>query len=86
LILPLFNKLTSACEGEIERGDFALCEICKFPLDNIFIMNGNNNIFQGQCRFSLFLGKPQEKVVSFDTLLEAAYADNCGGWLEWHYQ
>ncbi|WP_420316032.1 M48 family metallopeptidase [Ekhidna sp.] len=68
LILPLFNKLTPMSDGELKSSIEAYCEKVKFPLKNIFIMDGSKRSSKGNAFFS-GLGK-KKKVVLFDTLVE----------------
>lgn len=68
LILPLFNKLTPMEEGELKSSIQAYCEKVKFPLKNIFIMDGSKRSSKGNAFFS-GLGR-KKKVVLFDTLVE----------------
>ena len=68
LILPLFNKLTPLDEGELKSAIHAYSEKVKFPLTNIFVMDGSKRSSKGNAFFS-GLGK-KKKVVLFDTLIE----------------
>lgn len=68
LILPLFNKLTPLQDGDLKASIEAYCEKVKFPLKNIFIMDGSKRSSKGNAFFS-GLGK-RKKVVLFDTLVE----------------
>ena len=68
LILPLFNKLTSIEDGELKSSIQSYCEKVRFPLKNIFIMDGSKRSSKGNAFFS-GLGK-KKKVVLFDTLVE----------------
>ncbi|WP_462251468.1 M48 family metallopeptidase [Ekhidna sp.] len=68
LILPLFNKLKPLEEGELKSSIQAYCDKVKFPLKNIFIMDGSKRSSKGNAFFS-GLGK-RKKVVLFDTLVE----------------
>ena len=68
LILPLFNKLTPLEEGDLKSSIQSYCEKVRFPLKNIFIMDGSKRSSKGNAFFS-GLGK-KKKVVLFDTLVE----------------
>ncbi|MBC6411389.1 MAG: M48 family metallopeptidase [Ekhidna sp.] len=68
LILPLFNKLTPLEEGELKNAIHLYSEKVKFPLTNIFVMDGSKRSSKGNAFFSGF-GK-RKKVVLFDTLIE----------------
>ena len=68
LILPLFNKLTPMEDGELKSSIQSYCDQVKFPLQNIFIMDGSKRSSKGNAFFS-GLGK-RKKVVLFDTLVE----------------
>ncbi|MDE0472072.1 MAG: M48 family metallopeptidase [Ekhidna sp.] len=67
LILPLFNKLTPLEEGELKNTIHAYSKKVKFPLTNIFVMDGSKRSSKGNAFFS-GLGK-RKKVVLFDTLI-----------------
>ena len=68
LILPLFNTLKPMEEGELKSSIQSYCEKVKFPLKNIFIIDGSKRSSKGNAFFS-GLGK-QKKVVLYDTLIE----------------
>lgn len=68
LILPLFNKLTPLQEGELKEAITSYSNKVKFPLTNIFVMDGSKRSSKGNAFFS-GLGK-RKKVVLFDTLIE----------------
>jgi STE24 endopeptidase len=67
-ILPLFNKLTPLPDGELKSSIQAYCDRVKFPLKNIFVMDGSRRSSKGNAFFS-GLGK-RKKVVLYDTLIE----------------
>jgi len=67
LLLPLFNKLTPLEEGSLKESIQAYSEQVKFPLKNIFVMDGSKRSSKGNAFFS-GLGK-KKKVVLFDTLI-----------------
>ncbi|XOV91440.1 MAG: M48 family metallopeptidase [Bacteroidota bacterium] len=67
-ILPLFNKLTPMEDGELFQSIKNYSDKVKFPLQNIFVMDGSKRSSKGNAFFSGF-GK-RKKVVLFDTLVE----------------
>ncbi len=67
LLLPLFNKLTPLEEGSLKESIQGYSEQVKFPLKNIFVMDGSKRSSKGNAFFS-GLGK-KKKVVLFDTLI-----------------
>ncbi len=73
LILPLFNKLTPLEDGELKTSIQCYCEKVKFPLKNIFVLDGSKRSSKGNAFFS-GLGK-RKKVVLFDTLIEKHEVD-----------
>lgn len=68
LILPLFNKLTPLEDGELKVAIHAYCEKVKFPLTNIFVIDGSKRTKKANAFFS-GLGK-KKKVILYDTLIE----------------
>lgn len=68
LILPLFNKLKPLEDGELKDAITEYSSKVKFPLTNIFVMDGSKRSSKGNAFFS-GLGK-RKKVVLFDTLIE----------------
>ena len=68
LILPLFNKLKPMDEGALKTSITEYSQKVKFPLTNIFVMDGSKRSSKGNAFFS-GLGK-KKKVVLFDTLIE----------------
>lgn len=73
LILPLFNKLTPLEEGELKDSITEYSANVKFPLTNIFVMDGSKRSSKGNAFFS-GLGR-KKKVVLFDTLIEKHTVD-----------
>jgi len=67
-ILPLFNKLTPLPEGELRTAIENYSHSVKFPLHNIFVIDGSKRSTKANAFFS-GLGK-RKKVVLYDTLLE----------------
>lgn len=73
LILPLFNKLTPLQDGELKTKIEAYAQKVKFPLDNIFVIDGSKRSTKANAFFS-GLGK-KKKVVLYDTLIEKQTAE-----------
>jgi STE24 endopeptidase len=67
LILPLFNKLTPLKDGELKEAIEAYSEKVKFPLDNIFVIDGSKRSAKSNAFFS-GIGK-KKKIVLYDTLI-----------------
>lgn len=68
LILPLFNKLTPLDEGELKSAIEDYSRKVKFPLDNIFVIDGSKRSAKSNAFFS-GIGK-KKKIVLYDTLIE----------------
>ncbi|MFD2202131.1 M48 family metallopeptidase [Shivajiella indica] len=68
LILPLFNKLTPLENGELKDRIVQYAYSVKFPLENIFVIDGSKRSSKANAFFSGF-GK-RKKVVLYDTLIE----------------
>jgi len=68
LILPLFNKLTPLEDGELKQEIEEYSKRVKFPLDNIFIIDGSKRSAKSNAFFS-GIGK-KKKIVLYDTLIE----------------
>lgn len=68
LILPLFNKLTPLPDGELKSAIEAFSAKVKFPLDNIFVIDGSKRSNKANAFFS-GIGK-KKKIVLYDTLIE----------------
>lgn len=68
LILPIFNKLKPMEEGELRTAieEFALK--VKFPLNNIYVMDGSRRSSKSNAFFTGFWKK--KKIVLYDTLIE----------------
>ena len=73
LILPLFNKLKPLEDGELKTAIEAYSQTVKFPLDNIFVIDGSKRSKKANAFFS-GLGK-KKKVVLYDTLIESQNTD-----------
>jgi STE24 endopeptidase len=67
LILPLFNKLTPLENGELKTKIEEYAQKVKFPLDNIFVMDGSKRSAKANAFFS-GIGK-KKKIVLYDTLI-----------------
>jgi len=67
LILPLFNKLTPLSEGELKSTIENFASKVKFPLDNIYVMDGSKRSAKANAFFS-GIGK-KKKIVLYDTLI-----------------
>jgi STE24 endopeptidase len=67
LILPMFNKLTPLQDGELKRSIENFSRKVKFPLDNIFIIDGSKRSKKANAFFS-GIGK-KKKIVLYDTLI-----------------
>jgi STE24 endopeptidase len=68
LILPLFNKLTPLQNGELKDRIVQYAHSVKFPLENIFVIDGSKRSSKANAFFSGF-GK-RKKVVLYDTLID----------------
>jgi STE24 endopeptidase len=68
LILPLFNKLTPLAEGELREKINSYSEKVKFPLDNIFVIDGSKRSTKSNAFFS-GIGK-KKKIILYDTLIQ----------------
>ncbi|HET8861202.1 M48 family metallopeptidase [Marivirga sp.] len=67
-ILPLFNKLVPLEDGSLREKIFEYGKSVKFPIENIYVMDGSKRSSKANAFFSGF-GK-RKKIVLFDTLLE----------------
>jgi len=68
IILPMFNKLTPLPEGELKTAIEDFARKVRFPLDNIFIIDGSKRSKKANAFFS-GIGK-RKKIVLYDTLVE----------------
>lgn len=68
LILPLFNKLTPLPAGDLKEAIERFSEKVKFPLDNIFVMDGSKRSKKANAFFS-GIGR-KKKIVLYDTLIQ----------------
>jgi len=69
LILPLFNKFTPLDEGELRAAIFHYTRSIRFPLENVFIMDGSRRSTKSNAFFTGF-GK-HRRIALFDTLIRA---------------
>jgi len=67
-IMPLFNKFTPLEEGELREAILSYARSIKFPLDNIFIMDGSKRSKKSNAFFTGFGN--HKRIVLFDTLVE----------------
>ena len=67
LILPLFNKLTPLEDGELKEKIQTYSDKVRFPLDNIFVIDGSKRSNKSNAFFS-GIGK-KKKIVLYDTLI-----------------
>ena len=68
LILPLFNKLTPLPEGELKSAIQDFARSVRFPLDNIFVIDGSKRSSKANAFFS-GIGR-KKKIVLYDTLIQ----------------
>jgi STE24 endopeptidase len=68
-ILPLFNKFTPLDEGELRAAIFRYVRSLRFPLENVFVMDGSRRSTKSNAFFTGF-GK-HRRIVLFDTLIRA---------------
>ncbi|RKY82432.1 M48 family peptidase, partial [candidate division KSB1 bacterium] len=67
-ILPLFNKFTPLEQGELRDRIISFAEKVKFPLSNIFVMDGSKRSSKSNAFFTGF-GK-HRRIALYDTLIE----------------
>jgi STE24 endopeptidase len=67
-IMPLFNKFTPLEEGELRDAIFRMAEKAKFPLKNLYVMDGSKRSAKSNAFFTGF-GK-NKRIALFDTLIE----------------
>lgn len=68
IIMPLFNKLTPLEDGSLRGKITEYSKKIKFPLDNIYIMDGSKRSAKANAFFS-GIGK-KKKIVLYDTLVD----------------
>jgi len=67
-IMPLFNKFDPLEEGDLREAITAYARSIKFPLKNIFVMDGSRRSSKSNAFFAGF-GR-HKRIVLFDTLIE----------------
>ncbi|MFQ5639850.1 MAG: M48 family metallopeptidase, partial [bacterium] len=67
-IMPLFNKFTPLEDGELRQAILSYTESVKYPLKNLFVMDGSKRSTKSNAFFSGF-GK-NKRIALFDTLIE----------------
>lgn len=68
IILPLFNKLTPLADGPLKESIEAYSKKVKFPLTNIYVMDGSKRSGKSNAFFS-GIGR-KKKIILYDTLIE----------------
>ncbi|UCH20668.1 MAG: M48 family metallopeptidase [Deltaproteobacteria bacterium] len=67
-IMPLFNKFTPLDEGDLKETIMSYARSIKFPLENVFVMDGSRRSSKSNAFFTGF-GR-HKRIVLFDTLIE----------------
>jgi STE24 endopeptidase len=67
-IMPLFNKFTPLEEGELKQAILSYAQTIKFPLKNVYSMDGSRRSSKSNAFFTGF-GK-NKRIVLFDTLIK----------------
>jgi STE24 endopeptidase len=67
-IMPLFNKFTSLEDGELKSAILAYADSIKFPLENVYVMDGSKRSAKSNAFFTGF--GAHRRIVLFDTLIE----------------
>ena len=67
-IMPLFNKFTPLEDGELREKILAYAHSVKFPLENLFVIDGSKRSTKSNAFFTGF-GK-HKRIALFDTLIE----------------
>jgi STE24 endopeptidase len=73
LILPLYNKLTPLQDGELKTAIEEFARKVKFPLDNVFVIDGSKRSNKANAFFS-GIGR-RKKIVLYDTLISRHTTD-----------
>ena len=68
LIMPLYNKFEPLEEGELKTEILEMAEKCKFPLNDISVMDGSKRSSKANAFFTGF--GSTKRIVFFDTLVE----------------
>ena len=69
LILPLFNTFTPLEQGKLREAIFHYAHSIRFPLENVFVMDGSRRSTKSNAFFTGF-GK-HRRIALFDTLIRA---------------
>lgn len=76
-ILPLFNKLTPLEPGKLKTGVEALSQKLKFPLNELYVIDGSKRSAHSN---AYFFGLPWKKhIVIYDTLIEKSETEEVVG-------
>ncbi|RJP76792.1 MAG: M48 family peptidase [Desulfobacteraceae bacterium] len=67
-IMPLFNKFKPIEEGELKNSILSYAESIRFPLSNVFIMDGSKRSSKANAFFTGF--GSHRRIVLYDTLIE----------------
>lgn len=67
-IMPMFNKFTPLESGELKESILTYARTVKFPIENVYVMDGSRRSTKGNAFFTGF-GR-QKKIALFDTLVE----------------
>jgi len=67
-IMPLFNKFTPLAEGPLKEAILSYAGSVKFPLENVFVIDGSRRSSKANAFFTGF-GK-HRRIALFDTLIE----------------
>ena len=67
-IMPLFNKFTPLAEGELRDAIMTYARSIKFPLENVFVMDGSRRSSKSNAFFTGF-GR-HKRIVLYDTLIK----------------
>lgn len=68
LIMPLFNKFKPLEDGELKKAILDFADKVKFPLSNVFVMDGSKRSSKSNAFFTGF-GK-HKRIALYDTLIE----------------
>jgi STE24 endopeptidase len=75
VIQPLFNKLTPLPEGALRDRVIALASSLKFPLKNIYVIDGSKRSSHSNAYFFGVIPGGNKHIVIFDTLIEKSTPD-----------
>ncbi len=67
--MPLFNTFAPLAEGELRTAIFAYARSIRFPLENVFIMDGSRRSTKSNAFFTGF--GQHRRIALFDTLTQA---------------